>query len=241
MTGTLVNAAAIVAGGTLGLVFRRGLPERVQNAAMQAGGLGVVMISLTGVLEQMLLVRPDGGIGSQGGMMLVLCLVIGGVLGEAMQIEDRITGFGLAIERRLGQEGFAKGFVGASLLFCVGAMAILGSIQDGLYGDSSVLFVKATLDGIFAIVLAATLGYGVIFSAVPILLYQGGITLGATLLRPLLVGTPLLGEICMVGYCIVLLIGTNMLGVTKVKTANFLPAILLPVVYNLIMMLKNIW
>lgn len=241
MTGTIVNAAAIVAGGAIGLCFRRGLSERVQNTAMQAGGLGVVMISLSGALEKMLAAGPNGVLTSGGGMLLVLSLVIGGVIGEALQIEDRVTGLGQAIERRLGRQGFAKGFVSASLLFCVGAMAILGSIQDGLSGDTATLFTKATLDGIFAIVMAAALGYGVIFSAVPVLLYQGAITLGASLLRPYLDGTALLGQICMVGYCVVLLIGTNMMGVTKVKTANFLPAVLGPVVYNLIMMLKNSW
>ena len=189
----------------------------------------------------MLTAGPGGAITSGGGMLLVLSLVIGGVVGEGLQIEDRVTGLGKSIEHRLGREGFAKGFVSGSLLFGVGAMAILGAIQDGLSGDTATLFTKATLDGIFSIVMAAALGYGVIFSAVPVLLYQGAITLAASLLRPYLDGTPLLGQICMVGYCVVLLIGTNMMGVTKVKTANFLPAVLGPVVYNLIMMLKNSW
>ncbi|SFI69797.1 hypothetical protein SAMN02910435_00616 [Ruminococcaceae bacterium D5] len=241
MTGTIVNAAAVVAGGALGLCLRRGLPERVQDAAMQAGGLGVAMISLGGIFEQMLTAGPDGLLTSGGGMLLVLSLVLGGMAGEVMRIEDRVVGLGQAVERRLGREGFAKGFVSASLLFCVGAMAILGSIQDGLYGRADVLFTKAVLDGIFSVMMAASLGYGVIFSAVPLFLYQGAITLGASMLGPLLDGTPLLGQICMVGYCVVLLIGTNMMGVTKVKTANYLPAIFGPVVYNLIMMLKNIW
>ena len=241
MTGTLVNAAAIVAGGTLGLCFRRGLPAAVQDAAMQAGGLGVCMISLAGILEQMLRAGPDGTITSAGGMLLVLSLVIGGVVGEALRLEDRIAGLGRSVECRLGREGFAKGFVGASLLFCVGAMAILGAIEDGLYGKTGILFTKAVLDGIFSIVMAASLGYGVSFSAIPVLLYQGAITLAASLLGPLLEGTALLGQICMVGYAVVLLLGTNMLGITQVKPANFLPAVLCPVGYNLIMMLKNSW
>lgn len=108
--------------------------ERVQDAAMQAGGLGVAMISLGGIFEQMLTAGPDGLLTSGGGMLLVLSLVLGGMAGEVMRIEDRVVGLGQTVERRLGREGFAKGFVSASLLFCVGAMAILGSIQDGLYG-----------------------------------------------------------------------------------------------------------
>lgn len=242
MTGTLVNAAAIAAGGAIGLLFKKGLPKRIEENALKFVGTGVAILGLNGVICAMITADTATGLLSyEGGIPLVLSLAVGGILGELFCIEDKLNAGGLAIEQRLGAQGFAKGFVSASMLFCIGAMAIVGSISDGLNHDSSILFVKATLDGITSIVLAAALGYGVLFSAVAVLLYQGLITLGAGLLAPLLDGTALLNQICMVGYCIVLLIGTNMLGATKVKTANLLPAMLGPVVHNLIMMLKNTW
>ncbi len=240
MTGTVVNAAAIVAGAAIGLLFKKGLPKRVEENALKFVGTGVAILGLNGVICAMITADTATGLLSyEGGILLVLSLAVGGIFGELFSIEDKLNAGGLAIEQKLGAQGFAKGFVSASMLFCIGAMAIVGAIADGLNHDSSILFVKATLDGITSIVLAATLGYGVLFAAVAVLAYQGIITLCAGLLAPVLNGTTLLDQICMVGYCIVLLIGTNMLGSTKVKTANLLPAMLGPVVYNFIMMLKN--
>lgn len=240
MTGTIVNAAAIAGGAAIGLLFKKGLPKRIEENALKFVGIGVAILGLNGVICSMVTANTTTGLLSyEGGILLVLSLAVGGIIGELLCIEDNLNAGGLAIEKKLGTQGFAKGFVSASMLFCIGAMAIVGAITDGLNHDSSILFVKATLDGITSIVLAAALGYGVLYSAVPVLIYQGAITLFAGLLAPVLNGTPLLNQICMVGYCIVLLIGTNMLGSTKVKTANLFPAILGPVVYNFIMMLKN--
>ncbi len=240
MTGTIVNAVAIAAGGAIGLLFKKGLPKRIEENALKFVGTGVAILGLNGVICAMITADTATGLLSyEGGILLVLSLAAGGIIGELICIEDKLNAGGLAIEHKLGAQGFAKGFVSASMLFCIGAMAIVGAISDGLNHDSSILFVKATLDGITSIVLAAALGYGVLFSAVAVLAYQGLITLCAGLLAPALDGTALLNQICMVGYCIVLLIGTNMLGSTKVRTANLLPAMLGPVVHNLIMMLKN--
>ncbi len=240
MTGTIVNAVAIAAGGAIGLLFKKGLPQRIEENALKFVGTGVAILGLNGVICAMITADTATGLLSyEGGILLVLSLAAGGIIGELICIEDKLNAGGLAIEHKLGAQGFAKGFVSASMLFCIGAMAIVGAISDGLNHDSSILLVKATLDGITSIVLAAALGYGVLFSAVAVLAYQGLITLCAGLLAPALDGTALLNQICMVGYCIVLLIGTNMLGATKVKTANLLPAMLGPVVHNLIMMLKN--
>jgi len=237
MMGTIANALAVIAGGLLGLAFKKGLPKSVEENIPKFVGTGVVIIGLNGILTSMLSTNLETGrISSSGELVLVLSLAIGGIVGELLRIDDRINAGGMAIERKFGAEGFAKGFVTASMLFCIGAMAIVGAIADGLSGDSSTLFVKSILDGITSIVFAATLGYGVLFSSVPILIYQGSISLCAGLLSGVLVGT-LLDQICMVGYCIVLLIGTNMLGATKVKTSNLLPAMLGPVLYNLIVSL----
>ncbi|HWP51191.1 MAG TPA: DUF554 domain-containing protein, partial [Clostridia bacterium] len=233
MTGTIVNASAIAAGASIGLLFKKGLPQRIEENALKFVGIGVAILGLEGVLCAMMTAdTATGRLSFEGGILLVLSLAVGGIIGEFFCIEDKLNAGGLTIEKKLGAQGFAKGFVSASMLFCIGAMAIVGSISDGLNHDSSVLFLKATLDGITAIVLAAALGYGVLFSAIAVLAYQGLITLCAGLLAPALNGTALLDQICMVGYCIVLLIGTNMLGSTKVKTANLLPAMLGPVVYN---------
>ena len=235
MTGTIVNAITIIVGGFLGLAFKKGLPKSVEENVPNFVGTGVTVIGINGILTSMLSVNTETGRASSSGeLILVLSLALGGIIGELIKLDDRINAGGLAIERRFGAEGFAKGFVSASMLFCIGAMAIVGALADGLSGDSSTLFVKSILDGITSVIMAATLGYGVIFSAVAVFVYQGAISLCAGLLSTVLVGA-LLDQICMVGYCIVLLIGTNMLGATKVKTANLLPAMFGPVVYNLVM------
>ena len=135
------------------------------------------------------------------------------------------------MERRLHLSGFAQSFVNGALIYCVGAMAIIGALNDGLRGDASVLYIKSLLDGISSVVLGATLGPGVIFAALPVLVYQGAISLLAGALEPFLAGE-LLGQICGVGYCLVLCIGINFLGMTKIKTANMLPALLVPVLWS---------
>lgn len=234
----MVNGAAIAAGALVGLLIKKGLPQNVEDMAMKMVGLAVSVIGLNGVLSSMLTVS-DGKIASDGSILLLVSLVVGGVLGELLRLEERINAFGQKIEKRLGVGGFAKGFVSASLVFSVGAMAIVGALYDGLSGDSSVLLVKSAIDAIAAVVFASSLGVGVVFSAVPVVLYEGAIALGAGFLAPVLEGA-LLDGICMVGYCIVLCIGTNFLGATKIKTTNLIPALLLPVGYYGLMMLKNL-
>lgn len=234
MTGTVVNAITIIIGGFIGLIFKKGLPKSVEENVPYFVGTGVTIIGINGVLSSMLTVNAETGrVSSSGELVLVLSLALGGIVGELLRLDDRINAGGMAIEKKFGAEGFAKGFVSASMLFCIGAMAIVGALADGLSGDSSTLFVKAILDGITSFVMAATLGYGVLFAAAAVFVYQGAISLCAGMLSNILVGV-LLDRICMVGYCIVLLIGTNMLGATRVKTANLLPAMLGPVVYGIV-------
>lgn len=237
MMGTIVNTIAIIIGSFLGLVFRKGMPKRVEENALKYVGAGIFIIGVNGVLTSSLSVNPQTGrISSSGELVLVLSFIIGGMLGDYFRIDDRLNEGGKAIEKKLGAEGFAKGFVNASMIFAIGAMGIVGSIADGLTGDSSTLIVKAMIDGITSIVLTTTMGYGVMFSAVVILIYQGTISICASMLSNVLVGV-LLDQICMVGYCIVLLIGTNMLGATKIKTSNLLPAMFGPVIYNIVVLL----
>ena len=227
MTGTLVNGADIVAGGLAGLLAKKGIPTQLDNALHQAMGLAVIVIGLNGVVTNMVTAGTDGTLSSSGELLLVFSLVLGVLVGELLRIEDRLNGLSLLVEHKLHLTGFAASFVSGTLIYCVGAMAIIGSLNDGLRGDPGVLLVKSTLDGVSSIVLAATMGPGVIFSAIPVMVYQGAITLLAGLLEPVLQGE-LLRQICAVGYVLVACIGVNFMGSFHIKTANFLPALLVP-------------
>lgn len=249
MTGTWINCAAVLAGGGLGLLLRRGLSERLQTAVTQMLGLATVVIALNGLLSTMLSADPETGkISSSGEMLLLVSLVLGALFGTLLDIDGALERLGRAIEGRLHADHFARGFVGASLLFCVGAMAIVGPLNDGLSGDISILLVKSALDFVSSIVLASTLGAGVLFAAATVLVFQGALTLLAGALSQVLVGA-LLNNMIMVGYSIVVCVGVNFFGVLKIKTANLLPALLVPVlyqvaapcVYNLLKLLKSLW
>lgn len=239
MTGTLVNCIAVIAGGVIGLFFKKGINESFATSVNKSLGVAVLIVGLNGVISTMFRVNADGSLSSNGELLLVIYLVVGTLLGEILRLDDRLNGLSDKIENRFHLTGFSAGFVNATILFCVGAMAIIGSLNDGLTGDSSVLFVKSTLDFTAAIIFAATLGVGVIFSFIPVLLYQGSITLLAGLLGNILVGQ-VLQEVCMVGYAIIICIAVNFLATTKIKTANMLPAILMPILYSGILQLKNL-
>lgn len=231
MTGTLVNAAAIAAGGCVGLLLKKGVKGSHQDSINKALGVAVLVLGLNGVISSMFTVNADGTLASSGELLLIISLVLGTLAGEALRIDDRLNGLSGLVERRLHLSGFAQSFVNGAPIYCVGAMAIIGALNDGLRGDASVLYIKSLLDGISSVVLGATLGPGVIFAALPVLVYQGSISLLAGALEPFLAGE-LLGQICGVGYCLVLCIGINFLGMTKIKTANMLPALLVPVLWS---------
>ncbi len=220
MLGVFVNVGAIVIGSLVGLLLKHGLPNQVKRVIMQGIGLSVLVIGIGGALQ-------TGSV-----LLLVLSLVIGGAAGAAIQIEKRLDDFGHKIEERFGKEegSFAKGFVTASLIYCVGAMAILGSIQAGVNHDYSTLYIKAILDGVTAIIFTATLGYGVIFSAIPVLIYQGAIVLLGIQLEPLLF-EELTVEMDAVGSVIIMGIGINLLEIKKIHIGDLLPAIFVPVAY----------
>lgn len=230
MVGTLVNAAAVVAGGSAGLVLKKGVEKIDRDAVNKAMGIAVVVLGLNGVIGSMFSVNADGSLSSSGELLLIISLVAGVLAGELLRIDDRLNGLSALVETKLHLTGFAQSFVNGTLIYCVGAMAIIGALNDGLRADPSVLYIKSLLDGISSVVLSATMGPGVIFAAVPVLLYQSAVTLLAGALEPFLTGA-LLKEVCGVGYCLVLCIGVNFLGVTKIKTANLLPALLVPVLW----------
>lgn len=237
MTGTLVNCAAVIAGGAIGVIFKKGIKDSYTESINRSLGIAILIIGLNGVISNMFSVA-DGKISSSGELLLVAFLVLGTLIGEVLKLESRFGKFCEKIEKKFRAGGFASGFINGTILFCVGAMAIIGSINDGLTGDSSVLFVKSALDFISAIIFGATLGYGVIFTFIPLLVYQGGITLLAGTLSGILQGE-LLSQVCMVGYAIIIAIGVNFIFGKKFNTLNMLPGILLPVVYHYILVLIN--
>ncbi len=235
MTGTLINCAAVAAGGAIGLLFRKGIKESYTDSIYKSLGIAVLVVGLNGVISNMIK-SENGVLSSSGELLLVVFIVIGTFIGELLRLDARFSGFCNKVEKKLKKGGFASGFINGTLLFCVGAMAIVGSIQDGLTGDSSILVVKSALDFTAAIIFGATLGFGVIFSFIPLFLYQGGITLLAGQLDSILQGE-VMNQVCYVGYAIIMAIGFNFLLEKKFKTLNMLPAIVLPVVYHYILVL----
>lgn len=230
--GTLVNAGAIIVGGAIGLLFKKTIKEDLSDALIKVIALCVVVLGIFGMLSYMATI-VGVGLETDGMLLLIISMALGLIIGHILKIDDRLNNLGAKIENKIKIEGFSKGFIFATMLYCVGAMAIIGSLNDGLLGDPSTLYIKAMLDGISSILLTATLGAGVIFSAIPLLIYQGAITLGAKWVSPY-ISQMMLSNLCMVGFMIVMIIGTNMAGMTKIKTANLIPALLIPIVYSLV-------
>ena len=228
MTGTLINTAAIVAGGLLGLAFGRFLKERHQETLTAACGVGTLFIGISGAMRYMLhhASLPEGGT-----MLLVICLALGGLIGEALNIERGFERFGEWLKRKTGNakdQRFVNGFVTASLTVCIGAMAIMGALQDGISGDWSTLGAKAVLDLIIILVMTSSLGKGCIFSAVPVFLWEGALTLLATVIRPVMTELAL-SYLSLVGSVLIFCVGLNLIWGKKVRVANLLPAVLLAV------------
>lgn len=222
LTGTIVNVITVIIGSCLGLLLKKGLSERLTNALMVAVGLAVAYIGI------------DGSLSGENMLVAVLSLVIGAVIGEWLAIDRRLNRIGELLQRKLakksdGESTIAQAFVSASLLFCVGAMTIVGSLQSGIANDHNTLFVKAILDGISSIVFAATLGAGTLLAVVPVFVYQGSIALLARFVAPYLTDA-VIAEMTCVGSLLILALALNLLNITKIKVANLLPAILVPIV-----------
>lgn len=223
MIGTLINCAAILLGSALGLLLRKGMKPRVSQTVMQGIGLSVVLIGLAGALK------------TQNTLLVILSMVLGGVAGSLLDLDRRMNDLGAYAQRRFSRGGeagnaFAKGFVTASLVFCVGAMAVVGALDSGIRGDHSTLIAKSALDGVAAVVFASSLGAGVMLSALPVLVYQGAIALLGSAVAPLL-SDLVVGEMSAVGGLLIVGIGLNMLLDKDIKVANLLPAILVPFLY----------
>ena len=211
LTGTIVNSAAIVAGSIAGLLLGKFIPERFSDAMEKGAALCVLYIGV------------DGMLAGENTLVAILSIAIGAILGELLQLDEHMHQLGDWVERKFGGKGSKT-----SLLFCVGAMAIMGALDSGLTGDHSTLYAKALLDGIISVVYASTLGVGVALSAIPIFLYQGAIALGASFLAPYLTEAVILEMKC-VGSILILGLSLNMLGLTKIKVMNYVPAVFLPI------------
>ena len=233
--GTLINSLLILVGGAIGLIFKKAVSKQMEYSIHKATGVAVLIIGICGVLSAMLKTNANGGISSSGELVLVVSLALGTFVGELLKLDERLNKGCTWIESKCKMSNFSAGFITATMIYCIGAMAIVGAINDGLLGDSSTLITKGIIDGITSVVLAASLGYGVLFSAIPILIYQGGMTLLAGLLENILAGE-LLSNICMVGYALVMCIGINFLynSDKQIKTVNMLPSLLIPVGYAII-------
>lgn len=220
MLGTIVNSIAIIIGSSIGVLITRGIKDEYKKTIMDGIGLTVILIGLM------------GGIKSENIILVTISIVLGSIIGEMMGIERKLDNLGNKLEERFGKDNstFSKGFVTASLVYCVGAMAIVGSLESGLMGDHSTLFAKSILDGISSIIFSSTLGIGVAFSAIPVLLYQGIITLLATFLKDVLKPEVIM-EMSAVGGILIMAIGINILEIKKIKVGNMLPGIFIPLIY----------
>lgn len=228
--GTIINGAAILAGGILGALFGRLLKESAQDTLTKVCGVSTLFIGISGALEQMLRVDADR-VCAEGGLLLIGCLAIGALVGELLDIEGGFERLGRWLKVKSGNardSRFVDAFVTASLTVCIGAMAVVGSIQDGLTGDYSVLATKAVLDLIIIMVMSSSMGKGAVFSAVPVVLLQGSITLLAGLLRPVMTQEAL-GNLSMVGNVLIFCVGINLVWEKRIRVANLLPAIVLAV------------
>lgn len=231
MLGTIVNVIAILTGSLLGIIIKKGIKEEYKSTVMDGIGLAVVIIGIMGAIE------------TNNIMLVIGSIVIGSLIGEAVDIENKLDKLGNSLQNKFSKDNsnFSKGFVTASLVFCVGAMAIVGSLEAGIQGNYETLFAKSILDGISSLIFSSTLGIGVAFSALPVLIYQGGITLLANSVKGLLTAE-VINEMSAVGSILIMAIGINILDLKKIKVGNMLPSIFIPILYYIVLnLVKAIW
>lgn len=229
MFGTIVNVIAVIAGSLVGLLFRKGIPARYKEIVMSGVGLSVVLIGIKSALS------------SDSLMVVIFSVIIGALIGEFLKIEQRLDSLGTFLEHKVSAKSsdsgsFARGFVTASLVFCVGSMAIVGSLESGLTGNHQTLFAKSILDGVTSIIFASAMGIGVMFSSVVIFLYQGAITMTAFFIKSFLVAETI-SQMTSVGGLLILAIGLNLMQIAKIRVGNLLPGIFLPLVYYAVLQL----
>ena len=226
MLGVIVNVITVLVGSLVGLLFKKGIPEKVSKAAMIGLGACTLYIGISGSLC------------GENVLLLIAAVVLGAICGTLLDIDGAINRLAEKVENKFKKEGkkasVAEGLVSATLLFCVGSMTVTGSIQAGLTGDNSILITKATLDLVSSMMLASSLGIGVMLASVPVLVIQGGLVLLAGVISPFM-STGAINEMTCAGSLLIIMIGTNLMGITKLKVADYLPAILFaPIIYNIV-------
>ena len=233
MTGVIINVITVLLGSSIGLLFKKGIPEKVSKAAMTGLGACTLYIGISGSLS------------GENPLILIASVVLGAITGTLLNIDGAINRLANGLENRFKKKGggvsVAEGIVSATLLFCVGSMTVTGSIQAGLTGDNSILITKATLDLVSSMMLASALGLGVLLSAGPVFIIQGGLVLLAGLIAPLM-SNGAINEMTCAGSLLIIMIGTNLMGITKIKVADFLPAILYaPILYQLAPLFEKLY
>ena len=234
--GTLVNMAAILIGSGLGLLLKNGIPKRLQTTISSAVGLCLIFVGITGAIKGLMNVSGTT-FKTKDTLVVVICMAVGAAIGEWLDLEQKMENLGDWVKSKLPRgastSNFTEAFVSTSLVFCIGAMAIVGSIEDSLNHDYTILFTKAVMDGVLSVVFAASMGIGVAFSMFPIGIYQGGITLLAGLVKPYLTDL-MIGRLSCIGSILIFALGLNLTIGTKIKIANMLPAVFLPVIVCLL-------
>lgn len=219
MLGTIVNTVAVVIGASIGLLIKKGIPERIGDSLMKALGLCTIFIGISGAFK------------GEDTLVMIISMVLGTLMGEVIDIDKRVNSGVSKIEKKFtkSENNISQGFIASSLLFCIGSMTIVGVMNAGLLGDNTMLFTKSTLDFCSSIIFASTLGIGVLLSASFVLVYQGGLTLLAIAAAPLL-STTVINEMTCVGSLVIIATGLNLLGITKLKLMNYIPAMFLPII-----------
>ena len=228
LTGTIVNTATVILGSLIGMLLGNILPERLRDTVMKGLGLCTLYIGITGML------------GSENALITIISIAVGAAIGELLDLDGHLNRFADGLERKFrkngnGKTSIAEGFVTASLVFCVGAMTIVGALNDGLTGDHQMLFTKATLDFVSSMVFASSMGIGVLLAAAAVFVIQGSIASLASLVAPLLQSGNTIAEMTVVGSVLIVGLGLNILGLTKLKVMNYVPAIFLPILLRLFM------
>lgn len=227
--GTVVNVIAIIAAGSIGLLLKKGIKQRFQDTLVQALGVCVIFIGVSGALTGLLEFSENGKLVTKGGMALIISMLAGSFIGEALNIQQGLESFGERLKAKFGGKNdskFIEGFISASLTVCVGAMAIVGAIEDGLRGDASMLYVKSALDFVFVLVFASVYGKGVVFSAIPAGILQGGVTLAALGVSNIL-NEEIISGISFTGSVLIFCVGVNFFTEKKFKVANMLPSLVI--------------
>lgn len=232
MLGVIVNVITVIFGSCIGLLFKKGIPEKVSMGAMVGLGACTLYIGISGSLC------------GENVIIVIVSVVLGVISGTLLNIDGMINRLAKSVETKFKKDGqnvsVAEGLVTATLLFCVGSMTVTGSIQAGLTGDNSVLITKATLDFVSSMMLASSLGYGVMLASLSVFVIQGGLVLLAEIISPFM-STGAINEMTCAGSILIIMIGTNLMGITKIKVADFLPAIIFaPIIYNITMMLASL-